>query len=253
MSSDLRAFGLAEMLQCGRRARRAVADAPSMEEGARTLCRYLRDEFVTPGSGERQCVLVRVYRTLPFSALPRELRDFAEQSSGEKLGAEVKCLTLLGTAGDEEAWNDRRKSRAHRAIALPTPELVERAPMIAQLVRDFGLDLRAVVRPSKDTVAELFGKTYGIFYVDEAKGSPYIPAQEEFVERYGVRSVLGFGGSLRSGDLYAVILFSRVTVPRPSADRFRNVALDIKAAFFEFDETRVWEARQGAAARDLTV
>ena len=43
----------------------------------------------------------------------------------------------------------------------------------------------------------------------EAAGSPYIPAQEDFVQPVGIRSVLGFGGMLPGGDIFVVILFSR--------------------------------------------
>jgi hypothetical protein len=56
------------------------------------------------------------------------------------------------------------------------------------------------------------------------------------VERYGIRSVLGFGGSLPTGDLFAIILFSKVAIPEASADRFKTVALDVKSGFFKFKE-----------------
>jgi hypothetical protein len=96
------------------------------------------------------------------------------------------------------------------------------------------------VSPSQE-LADLGGKTYGVFHVEEALGSALIPAQNEFVVPFGVRSVVGFGGGLRSGDIFAVILFTRVPVGRDAADRFRSLALDVKTAFFDFDETAVFE------------
>ena len=74
------------------------------------------------------------------------------------------------------------------------------------------------------------GKMYCVFFVPDAEGSPFIPAQEEFVQPCGIRSVLGWGGVLHRGELFAVILFTRVMVPEQSAERFRYVALDVKAA-----------------------
>ena len=65
----------------------------------------------------------------------------------------------------------------------------------------------------------------------------HIPAQREFVERYDIASVVGFGGLLRSGELYAVIFFSRVTVPPESAARFRTIALDSRSALYNVDES----------------
>ncbi|MGH9810759.1 MAG: sensor histidine kinase, partial [Terriglobia bacterium] len=131
-------------------------------------------------------------------------------------------------------------SRGHRAIPLPSPEIVEKAPMIAQLIKELGLDLNAVIRPSPDVVRELAGKRHGVFHVENAVGSPYIPAQEEFVQRYGIKSVLGFGGMLPNGELFAVILFANVTVSAASADRFRSLALDVKSSFSRFSDTNIF-------------
>lgn len=248
MSFDLARFGLTEMLRSGLVIRRATDGSQTMEAAARAVCRSLYDGFVG-ANGERQCALVRCYKTHPFGALDTELqRVVIHQLADRAPHADMRCLTLLATVGDERSWNDRRTSKGHRAIPLPSPQIVERAPMIAQLVRQFGLDLAAVVNPSADVVRDLQGKTYGVFHVEHAQGSPYIPAQAEFVERYGIRSVVGFGGSLRTGDLYAVILFTRVTVTREVADRFRTVALDLKSALFDFESDAIFDAPGGAAA-----
>jgi hypothetical protein len=152
----------------------------------------------------------------------------------------MKCLTLMATVGETAAWNSRHLSRGHRAIPLPSPEIVEKAPMIAQLIKELGLELSAVLQPSPEVVKELAGKRHGVFHVEDAAGSPYIPAQDEFVARYGIRSVLGFGGMLFTGDLFAVILFSTVHVPGSAADRFKTLALDVKSAFSRFSEANVF-------------
>jgi hypothetical protein len=112
--------------------------------------------------------------------------------------------------------------------------------MISQLIRELGADIDAVLAPSPGAGESAEGKTYNVFYVEEALGSPFIPAQEEFVRRYGIRSVVGFGGQLFSGSLYSVILFSRVPVPHASAQRFRNIALDLKVAISMQEEDRTF-------------
>jgi hypothetical protein len=106
-------------------------------------------------------------------------------------------------------------------------EFVQSAPMIAELVRSVGLDAADLVSPRPEVLRGMQGKTYNVFYVRDADGSPYIPAQD-FVARYGVCSVLGFGGVLLTGEFYSVILFTRVAIPPETADRFRNIALDLK-------------------------
>lgn len=52
--------------------------------------------------------------------------------------------------------------------------------------------------------------------------------------RYGIQSVLGFGGLLASGDLFAVILFSKVAISPDAADQFRVVGLNLKIAILPF-------------------
>jgi hypothetical protein len=251
MPTDLKSFGLTEMLRCSVALRRAASGATSMEDAAQRICRYLYAEFgamsTAAGAVERvgggDCALVRLYKTHPYARLEPSLRRFADKALGTaRASPGLRCLTLLATAGDEPAWNDRNTSRGHRAIPLASAAMVEQAPMVAQLVRQFGLDLADVVSPSPEFVREMTGRTYGVFHVENAVGSPFIPAQD-FVDHYGIRSVVGFGGSLRNADIFATIMFSRVEISAEVADRFRTIALDVKSALFNFDEDDVFIRR----------
>jgi hypothetical protein len=199
-----------------------------MEEAASAICRLFYDELVD-SKGNRACALVRFYKTHAFGELPQGLQDFARKSLAPVTPrTDMNCLTLLATAGDEPAWNSRHRSVGHQAIPLVSPEVVEGAPMIAQLIREFGMDVREVVRPGARVVRDLKGRNYGVFYVPKAAGSPHIPAQAEFVNRYGIESVLGFGGTLASGDLFAVILFSKASIKESATDQFRRLAADVR-------------------------
>ena len=240
MTYDLTNFDLGAMLKCSLSLRDALAGAPTLETSAHRTCRFLYDELHGPDT-PHACALVRCYKTHSFGALEPDLQKFARDIMGtETPRATMKCLTLMATVGALPTWNSRQLSRSHRAIPLPSPEIVEKAPMIAQLIKELGVELKAVLQPSPAIVKELAGKRHGIFHVEDALGSPYIPAQEEFVVRYGIKSVLGFGGLLFNGDLFAVILFATVHVSPASADRFRMLALDVKSAFSRFNEGNVF-------------
>ncbi|MDB4874952.1 MAG: hypothetical protein JWM41_1398 [Gemmatimonadetes bacterium] len=245
MPIDLTRFGLGEMLRCCLEIRRVARNEPTMEATARRVCGFFYDELTTP-EGARACALVRCYKTHAYGHLPDDLRRFAKRAlrSNEaevELTDSMRCLTLLATVGDDPSWNERHLSKGHQAVPLPSPQIVQRAPMIAQLIHEFGLALSDVVQPSPDVMRKLEGKTYGVFHVAEASGSPYIPAQAQFVERHAIRSVLGFGGSLAGGDLFAVILFTRTLISNDIADRFRTVALDVKGCLVPFAEDEVFE------------
>ena len=243
MTYDLSHFDLGDMLKSSLRLREASTGAPTLEASAQRVCRFLYDELRGPDT-QRACALVRCYKTHAYGSLEPELQQFAKKQlkGGDEPRSTMKCLTLLATVGQTAAWNSRFLSQGHRVIPLPSPEIVEKAPMISQLIKEFGLELGALLQPSADVVKELAGKRHGVFHVEDAAGSPYIPAQQEFVERYGIRSVLGFGGVLGTGDLFAVILFATVHVPTTAAQRFRTLALDVKSSFSKFSEGNVFNA-----------
>ncbi len=228
------------MLRLGLALRPMADGKKTMEAAASALCKLLYDELVG-GDGNRACSLVRFYKTHTFDDLPLELQRFAANNMAPLTPrGDTNCLTLLGTAGEEAAWNSRTHSRGHQAIPLASAEVVEGAPMIAQLIKEFGMDVREVLRPGEKVVRDLQGRNYGVFYVPVAPGSPYIPAQADFVMRYRIQSVLGFGGTLASGDLYAVILFSKARIPEKPTEQFRRLAADIRVLLSRYQGSAVF-------------
>jgi len=225
---DLSAFGLSDLVRLSA-ALRAPTGASSMEEAARATVRHLYENLLDKESGERSSVLVRFYKTHPYDALPADLQTFAARALDGADPAGVPCLTLLASAGVEPAWNDRHCSASHQAVPLPSAEAVERSPMIHRLIADLGLDVGSLVHLSP-LLVDRQARTYNVFHVPDALGSPYVPAQDDFVVPYGVRSVLGFGGLLPDGSLFAVILFSRTAITRAVAEQFSTVALAVGLA-----------------------
>ncbi len=238
---DLTGFSLRDMTTCGSVLRKLGDDAASMEEAASRVVRHLYEALCAPGTTEPACALARFFVTVPYAELEPELQQFAQRVFPESANhPQMRCLTLLATAGAEATWNDRRSSAGHQALPLPSEEAVSRSPMIAQLIAQLGVRVSAVVSPAPDFVLATPQPTYNIFNVAEALGSPFIPAQREFVEPYGIRAVLGFGGMLPTGDLFATILFSRHPIPRETADMFKTLALNVKVAIMPFAGGRVF-------------
>ncbi|HEV7919942.1 MAG TPA: hypothetical protein VGR02_04030 [Thermoanaerobaculia bacterium] len=231
MPYELSRFGFKEMMDCRGRIRDLFADdPPTFEDAAERAVGFLRRELVDE-HGAPACALVRFFKTHPYDDLPEELREVVRAASPEAPAIpELRCLTLIATRGDEPDWNSRRTSRGHRAIPLASVEMVQQAPMIAQLITQLGVPIANVVRPSRALLLDQEQTAHNVFFVPRALGSPHIVAQKEFVVRYGIQSVLGFGGLLASGDLFAVILFSKVPISPQTADQFRVVGLNLKIA-----------------------
>jgi hypothetical protein len=234
-------LGEADVGRLGDALATAGSGAANMEEAANRMVQYLYEYLTDEATGERSCALVRFYKTHAYGKLDPELQAFARGILGHAPESEdMKCLALLATAGEKAEWNSREKSVGHRAIPLPSESFVSEIPMISRLVSQFGLDVNAVIKPDPSLIANLEQKTYNAFHVSEAVGSPYIPAQKDFVIAHGVQSVLGFGGMLSTGDLFAVILFAKVHIPRATSDLATSLALRVKEAVQPFVAAKVF-------------
>lgn len=233
---DLTNLSVADVAEISRVIHKIGREASCMENAAARISHFFYDNLVAGSGGERACVLARFFKTHALGSLEPTLRDYARDMLADaEVKAATKCLVLLGTAGRDDAWNSRHTSVGHRAIPLPSYEAVLRLPMISQLIRQLGLEVATVVQPDENVIVDLEERTCNVFYVPNAPGSPYIPAQEEFVRRHGVRSVVGFGGVMQSGNLFANILFTRTPVAADTAELFRIIAVSVKAAVARFD------------------
>lgn len=238
---DLTTLTMAELTRLGADLRRLGASSASMEETAGRIVNYLYTNLADPATGKSTMALVRFFKTHDYDDLELEQRDFATNiMDGGAIPTEMKCLTLLASAGDKESWNSRADSAGHKAIPLPSEDLVRQFPMISNLVQQFGLELNAVLRPDPRCLRDLDEKSYNVFHVPVARESAYIPAQKEFVEPYGIESVLGFGGMLPSGDLFAIIMFSKIAIRTATAELFRPLTLHAKIAVLQSDGERIF-------------
>lgn len=230
-------LSISAVIQCGIDIRSLGSNAQSMEETANALVQYFFNRF-TDEQGEKSCVLVRFFKTHNMNQLPQRLQDFANKQLQERPASDsFKCLTLLATAGVEDAWQVRDKSQGHQAIPLPSQEVATRIPMIRNLIKQMGMKIETVINPDPDLLLDMSLKTFNVFHVPDAENSPYIPAQDDFVKPYGVKSVLGIGGVLPSGNIFAVIMFSRTPISHEAANLFNTLALNVKLLILPFDDS----------------
>jgi len=235
---DVIDFTIREVTECGRAMRTMGVGASSTEEVAGRVVRYLHDTLIDRRTGERACSLIRFFKTQSYEGLNDELKAFALNMLGGSAPLPgVKCLTLLGTVGEKPEWNSIGTSKGHKAIPLPSEEVVHQIPMMRNLIKQLGMSVSSVVKPDPALLLDMEQRTYGVFLVPEALGSPYIPAQEEFVIPYGIKSVLGFGGRLPSLDIFMIIMFLKASITSETADLFKNLSLNLKLAILPFEKT----------------
>lgn len=228
--ADLSNLEISDVMSLGATLRTlGTSDVESMEDVSRRVVEVLFKRLMRGDSADPALALVRLYKTHAYSALAPDLQAFATRILGGSAPApDSKCLVLLASRGTEPEWNDRFKSAGHRAIPLPDPEFLARLPMVAEVLKQFGLDANRVLKPSATTISEMERRQFDVFLVPQARGAACIPAQEDFVVRCGIESVLAFGGALPNGELFVTILFSRVPIPRHVGDMFAPLALGVK-------------------------
>jgi hypothetical protein len=118
---------------------------------------------------------------------------------------------------------------------------VAQMPAISEIIRQFGLDIPTFLGLEPERFLQLEPAVLNIFHVPEAKGSPFLPEQDSLIIPYQIKSVLGFGGLLPSGSLFAVVMFLKVKIPQSTAEMFKNLAPTVKKTLSVYDEKSVFE------------
>ena len=242
---DLTNFSQDDMYKCAIALRNMDSGSKSMEEVSNRIVRYLYEHLIDGQTGKPACALVRLFKIHPYGDLNDELQKAAFRiAKSNFINPSTKCLTLLATAGDEPQWNSRNTSNGHKAIPLLDKDFVSQVPMISRLIQEFGLDIDTVLAPTPEVLADLESHTFSVFYVPNALESPYIPSKKEFVIPYKIKSVLGFGGMLSSGELFAIILFAKTWISHNTAtDSFKWISAYARIPVASFENKVIFSGR----------
>jgi len=201
-----------------------VREARCLAQAAKEMARALHVRF------DESVALARVFFTVRFDALPDANREFV-RSLAEGAGASsalkntTPVLSLLGTHGDQEEWNDPQRSQGHLGIPLISSAFVGAIPMISRLLRELGVPLDWIDSHDPSAIQKTLGDAASLFFVEDAsqatddQGRKIIAAQD-FVSGYKIRSVFGIGGAYAGGDILVTVVFSHDRFRREQAEQF---------------------------------
>lgn len=205
----------------------------AMEVVAQQIIELLHRELVGDNPTDPEVALTRCFVSCPYSALstvPELQRQARKLLADEEPAQSHRCLVLLGTRGMAPEWNRRSLSTGHQVIPLGSSELMQKTPMITELCRRIGIPRESFLTDGKLPPLDLAVRNAGLFHIENALDSPFIPSQSGFVRPYGVRSVLGLGSPLSEHDFFAVLIFARVPVSAEVAAALKQLTLSIKLA-----------------------
>ena len=200
-------------------------DFSTFEEAAQFSVKHIYESFLDD-VGEPMFALVRVFRACTPSELP------PEQDSPPS--DDPKWLALFGTVGTEPAWNDRLQSIGHRII----PAGAFSTPMLKASFEALGFASLGETEFVRNVGATASYTKF--FHVEEADGSPYIVAQDEFVKPYGIQSVIGIGSPFASGAFYMCLGFSKKSITNDEAQRFSQLSPFISTLLANYDSKKLW-------------
>ncbi|MBX3237610.1 MAG: hypothetical protein KF814_15800 [Nitrospiraceae bacterium] len=249
---DVANFSLADMVRVTGVLRRLGLAAASMEETAVRIVRHLQEQLLDTDEQRPACPLVQCFTTQPFAALPEADREAAKSRIVEgTLSPCTLCWTLLASAGDLPEWNDRLHARQAPVAAITDEEFPVSFPLFAPLLAQFGLGTAAPQQKDLHILLDPQERTFGVFHVPDATASPYLHStQLQLANRYGIRSVVGFGGLLPSLNAFVLALFTRVPLSKPQIEMFRTIALAAKLAFLPFDGGPVFSSHRSLSCEE---
>jgi hypothetical protein len=212
----------------------ALVGSSSLEEAAKTVTRMMYEEF------KESVVLARVFATVPFGNLPEKNKEFVNNLAKAKnitslLNDQSLILSLIGTTGVESAWGDRFSSEGHVGIPLVSVDFINLIPMMSRLMKSLGVPLDWISNTDTKIATKGIGTMSGLFYVDaktevDELDRKIIPAQD-FVSKYNVNTVFGFGGGYMIEKTFmVVIVFTREHIEKEIASLFMPLASIIKTA-----------------------
>jgi hypothetical protein len=181
--------------------------------------------------------LARLFVVVPLAKLPAVEQALAIRLAAghPRLSAATLVLSLLGSAGSELAWNDRSRSTGHLAIPLLDRAFVQGAPMIAKLLADLDVNHASLDDGGPIVTRAMLGGLNKTFFVPDARetrdaSARHVIAAQDFVERYGIRSVFGMGGAYVGGTLAISIAFTSELLDSTVVARFPSLIGNFKMA-----------------------
>ena len=198
----------------------------SFEHVAQTTVEAVFRQF-KDDDGQPAFALVRVFRAGIYDDLSPELQALADPSN-------PYWLALYGTTGIQDAWCDRRRSQNHQVVpgGDNMPPMLE--AVFSHAMQQDVIDTANIhpVRRNDTAITQSY-------FVPHALGSPYVPAQEQFVIPYGIQSLLGLGSSFTSGTAYVLLGFSCQALNEDAALRFAELAPYLSSLMATYEDRGV--------------
>jgi hypothetical protein len=233
----LERFSVDDLVELSREVRALGDGADTMTEVAQRLVDKLFEAFRT-ASGDPALLSARLYKTHRFSDLPPDLKRIAADRE-EDIEDRQPCLVLLAAADDPAIATEAAANPNDRVQPLTERGLAEQ-PLMRHLLDGLGVEVASVLDPDRAAESRLHTRDLDVFHVPDLAVADGVDEQaRERVQELGLSSMAVTGGVLLSGEMFMVVLFTRVQISDYVAQLMRSLGLAIKAALVP-TTFRVW-------------
>lgn len=144
----------------------ACGSTRCLADFAQAACRSVH-ERAEGRIGLLRCFLVGRLSEQPAGnqAVAREWMRRQDQTSA--LQPTTPTLALIGSAGTDPGWNDRKRSIGHMAIPLVSSRLIAHVPLVASLFEQLGVGLDWLEAPEAGAIREVGQRAERQFFVDD--------------------------------------------------------------------------------------
>jgi hypothetical protein len=216
-------FSVDDLEHLSRAVRAVEVEEPTMVGAAAAVTRLLH----------RELVMVRLYVTQPFRALPENRRELA-RSLAPDVEDNVSCLVTLATNGDGTLPEG---SRPEEHVLPFTPLVFERIPLMAHLLEGVGIDMEAAVTQERAVELRLQHRTFNAYLESNLADNEALlpdPIHRQVVRERGINSMLALAGVLPTGGLMLLLLQTNVELNDAVVSLLQPLATAVKAALIPY-------------------
>ncbi|MCP4108233.1 MAG: pentapeptide repeat-containing protein [Desulfobacteraceae bacterium] len=214
---------------------------------------YIEDvaeKFVEAMCKINNFLLVRMFIILPYKLIPLRYQFIVNKiiqfhKAHDQLNKETPVLSLLATYGKNTVWNNRHNSQRHKAIPLIPGKIIDSFPMIPIMLDNVGynIDNNNENDYLNETLDITIDRTIAKFYIKDArtevdKKGKKIIYDQNFVKKYGVRTVFGFAdGYIASTTSIVLVIFSQKILDKSFIREYSKYLLNFKMKTIRLEST----------------
>ena len=241
---DLRHFSLGDMTRMGRDLRDLGVNAGNMENVSQQIVNYMQSALIDAETKEPACMMSNLYMSCP-----NEIEPFhpTPHQNGQAL-EESWQLMLMATAGLPANDQTNKASLVPPILPMLSAQSVAQYPIWETILTQMGMPVDYLVQKDRRFALELATTSFNLILIPNFKDKPELFQSEARYIFQQVETLFGLGGMLPSGQLFVLLMFSKIAVHDEMIELFQPLALSLKLAFLPYTYQH-WQSYSNAIVR----